>query len=130
MDSLFWIRLIASVSMILMSTVLILWHCIFWISCGTVLVTTTYNKIKTPLINNWRTCDFDITECTCAVKLKITTGTIFLLFLCYMYYACNTVHCLIFSIFNFTVCQNHKFKIEVNIFWPIHLNTCGMQACS
>lgn len=40
MDSLFWIRLIASISMMLMSTVLILWHCIFWISCGTVLVTT------------------------------------------------------------------------------------------
>ena len=41
MDSWLWVRRIASDNIPLMSTVLILWHCIFCTSCGTVLVTTT-----------------------------------------------------------------------------------------
>jgi len=46
MDSWLWIRRIASDNMLLMSTVLILWHCIFCTSCGTVLVTTTCHAVS------------------------------------------------------------------------------------
>lgn len=41
MDSPLWMRRMASDRIMLMSTVLILGHCSFWISCGMVLVTTT-----------------------------------------------------------------------------------------
>lgn len=41
-DSLLCILLMASTNMLLISTVFILWHCIFCMSCGTVLVTTTW----------------------------------------------------------------------------------------
>ena len=44
MDSLKWMRLMASQSNTEMSTVLILWHCIFCTSCGTEFVTITYKR--------------------------------------------------------------------------------------
>lgn len=44
MDSPLWIRRMASASIMLTSTVLILGHCSFWTSWGTVLVTTTWGS--------------------------------------------------------------------------------------
>ena len=55
MDSLLWIRRIASAKRMEISTVLILWHCNFWMSWGTVLVTTTWNWNRRKLVSgNYR----------------------------------------------------------------------------